>query len=65
MSYENDSYVLFFVESAEKVDDLATGAGIEIACRFVRHQDGWVVDERACDRDTLLLASRKLAGVVV
>jgi hypothetical protein len=37
---------------------------IEIACRLVRQEDRRLRGNRACDRDTLLLPTRELRGIV-
>src|SRR5207245_2243029 len=39
-------------------------AAVEVARGLVSQQDGWPIDERACDGDALLLAARKLARPV-
>ena len=44
---------------------LVRGLGVEVAGRLVGHDDRRVADERARDRDALLLAARQLVRVVV
>jgi hypothetical protein len=48
----------------EAVDDYSAGRGIEISRRFVRQQQIWPGDKGASYRHALLLASRKLPGIV-
>lgn len=59
---DHDNGVALGMEVLKKLsDDLLIG-GVEIARRFVREEDGWVVDECAGDTDSLLLATGELAG---
>ena len=50
--------------AAEQVEDLAAGAGVEVAGRLVGEQDGRPGDERAGDGDALLLAAGELGRAV-
>ena len=48
------------VKVAEDLEDNALIIGVQIACGLVRQDDLRIVDQRARDRDPLLLATRKL-----
>ena len=50
------------VDLTEQIHDLERQIGIEIAGRLVREHELRIVDERARDRDPLLLAARQLLG---
>ena len=50
------------VALAQHRDDLAGGGGVEVAGRLVGEQHARAVDERAGDRDALLLAAGEVAG---
>ena len=56
--------VLGVAQALEQGQDLLAGARIERTGRFVGEQDGRPVDQRARDRDPLLLATGHLAGEV-
>ena len=49
---------------AQELEDLAAGLGVEVAGRLVREDDGRLRDQRAGDRDALLLAARELGRTV-
>src|SRR5207249_2944529 len=53
------------VQLLQEDEDLDAGPGVEVARRLVGQQYRGVVDERACDGDTLLLPPRELARMVV
>src|SRR5438034_6261146 len=53
------------VELLQEDEDLDAGPGVEVARRLVGQQYCGVVDERACDGDTLLLPPRELARMMV
>ena len=53
------------VDPVEQLHDPDRRLGVEVAGRLVGQQQRRVVDERARDRDALLLAARQLVGVVV
>ena len=53
------------VHAVEQLHDPDRGLGVEVAGRLVRQQQRRVVDERARQRDALLLAARQLVGIVV
>src|SRR5262249_1709989 len=50
--------------AAEELEDLAARRRVEVPGGLVREQDRWLGDERTCDRDALLLATRELGGPV-
>jgi len=49
----------------QKLHDRAAGIGVEGRRGLVADQEPWTVDERAGDRDTLLLAAGELGGMSV
>ena len=49
---------------AQEREDLRARRRVEVAGRLVGEHDGGPGDERACDRDALLLATRELCGAV-
>ena len=49
---------------AQQVEDLGARLRVEVAGRLVGEDDGGLVDQRAGDRDALLLAARELRGLV-
>ena len=53
------------MELLEDLQDRLAGGGVEVAGRFVGHQDRRAADERARDGGALLLAARQLARPVV
>ena len=55
---------LLAIELADDLHDLVRGARIEVAGRLVGQQHGGLVDQRAGQRDALLLAAGELAGRV-
>ncbi len=50
------------VQLLQDLQDLLAAAPVERAGGFVRQDDLGAVDQRACDRDTLLLAARSWFG---
>ena len=50
---------------AEELEDLAAGLRVEVAGRLVGEDDGRLRDQRARDRDALLLAAGELGGPVL
>ena len=53
------------IEVEEKLQDVGTVGGVEVAGGFVGEDDGRTQDEGAGKRYALLLAARELHGVVV
>src|SRR3984957_2788376 len=43
----------------QRLLDFLLGPGIERGGRLVEYQDAWILQDRACDRDTLLFTTRK------
>ncbi len=64
MGHEQDGLALC-VQLVEEVQDLLRRLAVEVAGRFVREDQGRVVDQRARDRDPLLLPARELQRPVV
>ena len=54
VSDKNDR-VSLGMESIKQLHDFYAGLGIEVSGRFVRENNGWVVDQSARYRDTLTL----------
>ena len=48
----------------QEVNDLILALAVQVAGRLVSQQEGWVVGERASDRDPLALADGKLSGTM-
>ena len=48
------------VQLLEDVEQLGGERAIEMGCRLVGDDDGWLVDQGPCDGDALLLTTRKL-----
>lgn len=65
MGNEDHGHATFGLFGEQKVGDLFSGLRIKITCRFVGDQDGWRRSQCTGDGDTLLLATRKLAWIVV
>src|ERR1700693_265090 len=57
---DDEDRVALFVELGEELEDFMAGLGIQRACRLVGQQHGWMIRQRAGDRDTLGLASGEL-----
>ena len=53
------------LEALEDLHDLEAGPAVEVAGRLVGEQDRRLVEERAGDRDALLLAARQLIRMVL
>ena len=49
----------------EQIHDLDAGVAVQRAGRLVGEQDVGIVDQRACDRDTLHLTARQLRGLLM
>ena len=62
---DHDDGLARVVEPAEHLHDLVAGLGVEVARRLVGEDDVRVVDQRAGDRDALLLAAGELGRAVV
>src|SRR6185503_11627037 len=62
---DHDGVPLFLVELAQDAQDLLPGLGVEVAGRFVSENQLGREQERACDRDPLLLAARELRRQMV
>ena len=65
MRDEHERDAKFFVDIFEQTQDGLRGHGIQRTGRFIAEHDGWIVDERTRDRNTLLLTARKLRGILV
>ena len=64
MSYKHDRDALSR-ELHQKLHDLGGGTGIKGACRFIRQEYAWPIDQGPGDRDSLLLSARELHGAVI
>src|SRR4051812_16176847 len=62
---DHDDRVAARRELAEEVEDFAAGLRVEISGRLVGEQQRRLVDQRACDRDTLALTAGELVRLVV
>ena len=62
---DHDDRLAGVVELAEHLHDLVAGLGVEVAGGLVGQDDVGVVDQRAGDRDALLLAAGELGRAVV
>src|SRR5262245_5473937 len=65
VSHDDDGDSVLPVEPLENRHDLHACARIQRACRFVRENNTGIINERPCNRDTLLLTARKLAGLML
>ena len=64
VSHQNDC-AAFFVQFIEDGEDFFGRHRIQVTRRFVGENEEGVVDQAACDRNTLLLATRKLRRAMV
>src|SRR4030095_14800092 len=62
---DHDDGDAVLVELLENGHDLDAGSAVEIACRCIRQQHLGLVDQRARDRDALLLTAGKLTRKMV
>src|SRR6266576_5106192 len=62
---DHDDGDAVLVELLENGHDLDAGSAVEIAGRFVCQQYLWIIDQRARDRDALLLTAGKLTRKMV
>ena len=53
------------VQFLENPHDFNAGPAVEISGRFVGEQNLWIIDQRARNRDALLLTTRKLTRMMV
>ena len=60
MGHDDDGDAALAIELHQRFHDLMRGARIEIAGRLVRQQQARIVDQRAGDRDALLLPAGQL-----
>ena len=58
MSDHDESFVRVLSDVIDDADDVVGGLSVKVACRFVSEDDIRVVDECACDSDSLLFAAR-------
>ena len=54
-----------FIELLEKLHDLLTLAGVQIARGLICQQQSWLVNHSARDADQLLLPALELAGIEI
>ena len=62
---DDERHAVLRVELAEEVDHFLAGLGVEVAGRLVAQQQLRRAEQRARDRDALLLAARQLARPAV
>src|SRR2546423_10112888 len=55
----------FTIELLEDFQDALTGAGVQIAGRFVSQQQAWLIDERSCDGRALHFATGEFGWPMV
>src|SRR5690606_20219883 len=55
VGHEHERRAALAIQLLEQLDDRVAGAGVQVAGRLVREQDLRLVDERASERDALLL----------
>src|SRR5688572_33088053 len=65
MGDHDDGLAEVAVEQLQDREDLVGGGAVEVAGRLVGEQELWIRDDRAGDRDALLLAARHLARAVL
>ena len=65
MGHHDNGGARLLVELGENRHDLVAHLAVEVSGRLVGEQDAGPADDRSCDSDTLLLATRKLARPVV
>src|SRR5438309_12130880 len=59
---DQNNSVPVFMQLLEQVHDVIARRGVQRAGWFVSQQDGWMIHQRARNRDSLALAARKLVG---
>ena len=57
VSDDEERHLLFSVYLFEEPMNLLTGSLIEVSGRFIGEKEPWPIDERARERDALLLAT--------
>ena len=62
---EDDREAVLEVELAEEIENLLARLRVEVAGRLIGDQKRAPVDQRAGDRDALLLAARELCRLVI
>src|SRR5882757_9727584 len=62
---DHDDGDAMLVELLENGHDLDAGSAVEVAGRFIRQQHLRIIDQRARDRDALLLTAGKLTRKMV
>src|SRR5882724_4673839 len=62
---DHDDGDAVLIELLENGHDLNAGSAVEIAGRFICQQYLWIIDQRARDRDALLLTAGELARKMV
>src|SRR4051812_24830593 len=65
VSHQNYRQLLLLIKLPKQIDDFTAGAAVEVARRLIAHQDRGLVDQGPRDGHSLLLTTRKLAGMVV
>jgi hypothetical protein len=65
VAHEHDRDPLFAIELLEQCEDLLTRATVEVAGWLVSEKELWLLHQRTCNRDPLLLAGRQLRRKVI
>ena len=65
MGHVDDRRVEILVEPLDLGSHLHAQLGIEVGQRLVHQEDGGIADQRAAERDALLLAARQLPGLAL
>src|SRR5579862_1777960 len=65
MRHEHNGDAVILIQPLEDRHDFDAGFGIERSGRLVGQDELWIVDQAARDRDTLLLTSGQLTGMVM
>src|SRR4030095_14839019 len=60
--HDDERHAAVAHEGEEQFDDSLAGFGIEVARRFIGEDDAGIIDDRAGERDALLLATGKFRG---
>src|SRR5690242_13448139 len=65
VSHHHYCFTELLVQTRKQREHFLRGSRIQVTCRLVSENQVGVGDDRACDRDALLLTTRELAGKVM